>query len=80
MCIYNIYYGVEKARKKDLQNKMTFLCKVIRICLSGKEDGLDVGTMCEMLGKKETIKRLENCLNKISKENSTLYGGGSDYI
>lgn len=41
--------------------------KLIRFALTGKEDGINVIDILMLLGKKESIQRIKNCINSYNK-------------
>lgn len=43
---------------------MREICTALRIALTGKEIGLPIGHLCELLGKQECLNRIEWFLEK----------------
>jgi len=58
MCLYSTSC-FSKKYSKELK---TLIYKSLRIALTGSEHGCDVVDIMYMLGRKETMKRLERCL------------------
>lgn len=44
---------------------LTEICKLLRLSLTGSEHGLPVDKICNLLGRKKSLKRLDFFINKL---------------